>query len=437
MQSLESIFNTREIAIGIILIAFVSFAFYKDKNQEILKSLKTLLNTFFHAKIIIPLSFMFLYSMAVLYLLNKVGLWENHQIKNFIYWLISIGILTHFKHKTYTIKSAIKNAISLAIIFQFILNFYTFNLLFEILFILLTVFFTTTKLIYEKEENNQHISKFANFILLLLACIIVILTINKYITNFNEFTQTKTFYDFFIPLFLSTMIIPYFYVFFMLVRYETAFVTLNFLTKHDEKLNRYVKLKGLLAFNIDSKNFERWSQNLSSYKLNKTDIEKSIKDTKQLNKIRNNPRKLDIEKGWHPFIANSFLIHHDIFIDEYKKSHDDIWYGYSNQKYIHEENSNLYYKTEGKLECVTKLQIYLNFYFKSDDIEKSYNLFVDICKVLVLKSLNVDFIINILEIIKNKQELEMILYGKTISIKYENYKTGTNKIIFSINTNLH
>ena len=41
-----------------------------------------------------PILFMFLYSLGMVYLLNKIEMWENHQIKNFIYWLIAVGILT-------------------------------------------------------------------------------------------------------------------------------------------------------------------------------------------------------------------------------------------------------------------------------------------------------------------------------------------------------
>ena len=49
-----------------------------------------------------PILFMFLYSLGMVYFLNKIKILENHQIKNFIYWLIAVGILTHFKKDNYS-----------------------------------------------------------------------------------------------------------------------------------------------------------------------------------------------------------------------------------------------------------------------------------------------------------------------------------------------
>ena len=110
MSILTDIFNTREIAIGILLILFISYVLYKS-SKEILESFKDVLKAFFQTKIIIPIIFMFFYSLGIVFLLYKIGLWENHQIKNFIYWLIAVGILTHFKKDTYSIKGVIKDSI--------------------------------------------------------------------------------------------------------------------------------------------------------------------------------------------------------------------------------------------------------------------------------------------------------------------------------------
>ncbi len=284
MLDITDIFNTREIAIGMMVCLFILFTIYKDK--KILESFGIVIKSFFNIKIIIPILFMFFYSLGMIYLLNKIGLWENHQIKNFIYWLIAVGIFTHFRRDTYTFKSVIKDAVSLIAIFQFILTFYTFNLFFEILFIFITTVCILVKTLSEGDDNMKDIIKIANFILSTFGFIIIFLSINKYITNFDEFSNSKTLYDFFVPTFLSIMIIPYFYIFFMIVRYESALVSLNFTIRNNEKLKRYAKMKGMLAFNFDSKSFERWCKNLISYDLNKKTINESIQDIKKINKVK-------------------------------------------------------------------------------------------------------------------------------------------------------
>ena len=433
MLNITDIFNTREIAIGIIIFLLISFVIYKDKDKEVLNSLKGVMKSFSTPKIITPILFMFLYSFGMVYLLNKMGLWENHQIKNFIYWLIAIGILTHFKKDNYSAKSVIKDTISLIAIFQFILTFYTFNLFFELLFIILTGIFTAVTLVSEKDEDKKSVVKFANVMLSIFGFTLLYLSINQYVTNFSEFTNAKTFYDFFVPTFLSIMSIPYFYIFFMIVRYETSFVTLGFAIRDDEKLRKYAKLRAMLVFNFNSKNFERWSNNLISYDLNKSTIKESIKDIKKLNKVRKNIHKIDIKKGWHPFIANEFLKDSNLIVSEYRRSYGGIWSGYSNYIHIHEENSDIHYKIEGRLDYVTKLQVQLFFYLKEDtNVEKSYNIFVNMCNDLSLGALKYSLAKEILNALISENDLKIRFYGKRIEVKHEAFETDAYKLVFTI-----
>ncbi|WP_323586751.1 hypothetical protein [Aliarcobacter butzleri] len=367
-------------------------------------------------------------------MLNKIGLWENHQIKNFIYWLIAVGILTHFKKDTYNAKGVIKDTISLAVVFQFILTFYTFNLFFELIFILLITILSLTKVVAEKDkEKNSSVIKVIDFILSSLGILIIILSINKYINNFSEFADIKTLYDFLVPSILSIMIIPYFYMFFILVRYENAFVSLNFVLKDNKKLRNYAKLKGIIAFNFDAENFERWSRSLISYDLDKDTIKQSIKNIKKLKEVRKNIHKINLKKGWHPFIANNFLKDENILINEYTRQYGGRWNGYSNRINIYEESSHIYYKIEGTIEHVDKLQLELFFYFKDKvTIVQSYNLFVNICDKLSINAVNYHLSDKILNALISEKDLKILFHEKMFIIKHEAFETGAYKLSFII-----
>ena len=270
----------------------------------------------------------------------------------------------------------VPTSISLVAIFQFILTFYTFNLFFELIFILLITILFLMKVIAEKDKDtNKILIKIIDFILISFSILIILLSIYQYVNNFSEFTDIKTLYDFLIPTILSIMIIPYFYMFFIFVRYESALISLNFRFRDNEKLKKYAKLKGIISFNFDAKNFERWCKNLNSYNLDKNTIKQSINDIKKLKELRKNINKIDLKKGWHPFIANEFLKENNILIKEYTRRYDGRWNGYSNHINIYEENSHMYYRIEGSLEFVNKLQLELFFYFKDKiNIEKSSQL---------------------------------------------------------------
>lgn len=311
---INDVFNTREIATAIIIISlFIIYALSKN-TKEIMSSFQVVLKSFFNIKIITPIFIMFLYSLFLVYLLNSLDLWEKHQIKNYIFWLIGIGILTHFRQDKYSIKSVFKDTLSLIVIFQFFLTFYTFNLFFELIFIFIMSILAMVKVIIDNDKNykdNKAMEKLINSLFLIFGFILISLTIKKYLYNFDEFANSKTLYDFFVPTFLSIMTIPYFYLFFMFVTYESSFIPLSYAVK-DKKLLNYAKFKGILAFNFDAKSFQKWSQNLFTYDVDKSTIKESIQDIKKLNKLQKNIYHIDINKGWHPFIANLFLKDYDI-----------------------------------------------------------------------------------------------------------------------------
>lgn len=429
---ITDIFNTREIAIAILFFSLIIFALYKN-SEEIIKSFRGVLKAFFNKKIITPILIMFLYSLVLIYILNTFSLWENHQIKNYIYWLISIGILTHFKQNSFNIKSVLKDTLSLIVIFQFILTFYTFNLFFELIFILVVSLLSISKIFIDKnKENMKTVNTFIDILLSIFGFILIFLTAKEYLNNFDEFANAKTLYDFLVPTYFSIMAIPYFYLFFMIVTYESSFVSLNYAVK-DKKLLKYAKLKGIIAFNFDAKSFQKWSQNLFSYDINKNSIKESIQEIKKLNKLKKNIYEVDIKKGWHPFIANSFLKDYDIFINDYRRSYSDIWSGTSNYIRISEEYSHIFYKIEGNLEYINKLEVQLFFYQKDKfNIEKSYNLFVNICNNLLFQSLKNKLPEDIFNSLIGNNDLTKEYYNKKFRIKHQSFETGAYQLIFTI-----
>ncbi|AXX84606.1 Uncharacterised protein [Aliarcobacter skirrowii] len=430
VSTITDIFNTREIVIAILFFSLIIFALYKS-SKDIIDSFKSVLEIFFSKKIITPILIMFFYSLILIYILNIVGLWENHQIKNYIYWLIGVGVITHFKQNSFSIKSVLKDTLSLIVIFQFILTFYTFNLFFELIFISIVSFLSMAKVVIDKEDTKA-LNSFIDILLSIFGFILIFLTAKEYLNNFNEFANSKTLYDFFVPTFLSIMAIPYFYLFFTIVTYESSFVSLNYAVK-DKNLLRYAKLKGIFAFNFDSKSFQKWSHNLFSYDISKDSIKKSIQDIKKLNQLKKNIYEVDIKKGWHPFIANSFLIDSNVEIKDYRRSYSDTWSGTSNYLRISEEFSHIFYRIEGKVEYVNKLELQLFFYKKDKlKIEKSYNLFVNMCNDLTIKSLKNELPKDVLNSLIGDNDLTKEYYNKKFVVSHQSFETSAYQVIFTI-----
>jgi hypothetical protein len=432
LSFINDIFNTREIATAIIILLFIIYALSKN-TKKIMSSFKGVLQSFLNIKIITPIFIMFLYSLSLVYLLSSFGLWEKHQIKNYIFWLIGVGILTHFRQDMYSIKGVFKDTLSLIVIFQFFLTFYTFNLFFELILIFIISILTMVKVIIDKNnEGNKTIEKLINSLFLIFGFILLTFTIKEYLYNFDEFANSKTLYDFFVPTFLSIMAIPYFYLFFMFATYESSFIPLSYAIK-DEKLLKYAKYKGMLAFNFDAKSFQKWSQNLFTYDVDKSTIKESIQDIKKLNKLQKNIYHVDINKGWHPFVANLFLKDYDIQINDYHRSYSDIWIGTSNYIKNIDENSDIYYKMEGNLEYIYKVELQLFFYHRDKkNIEKSYSLFVNLCNDLSIASIEHELSDELLNSLIGSDDLSINFHNKKFNVTHKKFDTKAYKLIFSI-----
>ncbi|GAB3954928.1 hypothetical protein GCM10028805_41220 [Spirosoma harenae] len=78
--------------------------------------------------------------------------------------------------------------------------------------------------------------------------------------------------------------------------------------------------------------------------------------------IERNPPKIDIEKGWSPYISKDFLIKNGIETNNYKKCYDDEWQATS--PYIQLNNeiiaNNIAYYVSGNNSIAKQLKLVLN-----------------------------------------------------------------------------
>lgn len=280
------ILNNREISTAIWFTILFLWAMSKTEVRD---SFKQVLYAFFNKKIFIPFLLMFLYSLLLILLLDMMDLWKTHQIKNYIFWFLSVGAVTYFRmakiaEDPYYFSNAIKDSFKIIILFQFILSAYTFNIWIELFLVPFIGLITILIAFAELDEKNKIIIKPLTYLMEFIGTAIIIFTIYKLVTSFGEIAKEKTFYDIVIPTLLSLMILPYFYLLATFINYEKTFLRIGFFI-HDKKLLRYAKLKAIVRFNFKTMKLKRWADSLVNNIESKSDINKSIDDIYRLIKI--------------------------------------------------------------------------------------------------------------------------------------------------------
>ena len=238
-----NIFNNREIATGFLIIVILIFILLKIRI-----SLKGLLKSFFHYKILIPVFLMFLYASVIIYILFLINFWDFYLLKDTVIWVFFTGLLIFFKYSTLDtyenfFKKIFLDNIRLIIIFEFTVNIYTFPLYVEIFLVPLISFIVLLNVVTSYRSKDIRVSKILNIIQVIIGLLILGYSLYKIILDFKNFATLNTLKDFLLAPVLTLSIIPFLYCFILYINYENIFVRLNLGVKKDKKIKKYAKIQ--------------------------------------------------------------------------------------------------------------------------------------------------------------------------------------------------
>lgn len=265
------IFNNREIAIGLWLLAISIYVFLSPKMVEVKSSFRHLLSAFFVKQIMSVLGLMIVYIIFVIYFLSEMDLWNAEQIKNTVFWCVSVGFMSLFKiesikkDKSFFKHSVVDNLKLLAIL-QFIVGVYTFPIWIEILLVPILALIGAMSAIVEGDKKYHQVKTILEYCLSIFGIILIIYTLYMLTTNFSEFGNKKTGYDFFIPSLLTLFYLPFLFFILVYSTYEQVFVRLRFSIKNRLYRN-LAKIYAFVLFNVQIGLLERWSFHVARIKV--------------------------------------------------------------------------------------------------------------------------------------------------------------------------
>lgn len=171
---------------------------------EVKSSFRHLLSAFFVKQIMSILGLMIVYITFVIYFLSEMDLWNAEQIKNTVFWCVSVGFMSLFKIESIKkdksfFKHSVINNLKLLAILQFIVGVYTFPIWIEILLVPILALIGAMSAIVEGDKKYHQVKTILEYCLSIFGIILIIYTLYMLTTNFSEFGNKKTGYDFFLP----------------------------------------------------------------------------------------------------------------------------------------------------------------------------------------------------------------------------------------------
>ncbi|MBV1914179.1 MAG: hypothetical protein KUG72_02265 [Pseudomonadales bacterium] len=413
------IFNNREIAIGLWLLAISIYIFLSSKMAEVRVSVRGLLSTFFVKQIMTVLGLMITYMAIVVYALAEIDLWNVEQVKNTVFWCVSVGFMSLFKlesikkDKSFFMHSVIDNLKLLAVL-QFIVGVYAFSLWIEVLLVPILAVIGAMLVIAGTDKKYHQVKVILEYCLSLFVIILVIYTLYMLVTNYGEFGQEKTVYNFVVPPLLTLSYLPFIFVMLVYSTYEQAFIRVKF--SIENRFHQYLaKLYALVLFNVRMSLIDRWSYHVARENIEShADLIETFKYIYKVRSAEKNPQEISSARGWSPYKAKNFLSSEGFDTGFYKRSFEEEWFASSSMIEFGEGilPDNIAYYVEGAEEVVNTLKLKVNV---NDAVrsEMAQRKLIDLAEVLSLSSLKQGL---------SEEMKKAILQGEQYSEQYGNKK---------------
>lgn len=269
---MDELFNNREIAVGIWLLAFLVFAYVKVGREPFVDVLKHALTP----KILTPLFLSFVPTVLVVGVLAYYDLWDLSVLKETIYWVIGTGLVmfgrfTEVKSAKELYRRTAKDTLKVIIILEFLIWFYVFPLWAELLLVpfttLIVMLATVAK--YQKTDGIELTRKVLSGIQVAIGLAILLFVFIALIKNPQPLFTYQNLELFLLPIVLSFTYIPSVYLVALYSNYELVFNRINYFTMMAKKDKKAIKLAAIrrcglslytanrmiryLAFNLNNK----------------------------------------------------------------------------------------------------------------------------------------------------------------------------------------
>lgn len=325
-SSLWEFFNTREWAIGIWLVIGVALASVVA-GKSVMGTVKAVLN-----RHIVGATLIFLAAVGfIVFICDRIGLWNLAQLKTTILWVVFVapglvGRMITNEEQPRLLKAWFKESVSAAILIELIINTYTFAIWIELLLVPFLVFLGAMLAVAQGKPEYKAVVTFLNNVFALIGMYILGRGLWLIASHWSAFATLGTMRDAYTAPMLSLALIPFLYVFYLYVRYETAFAPLQ-LSIEDAKLRDYAKAMAIVTFHVRTPLLRRWQKQLSRVRpTTHGDVVKTLKAVIRGYNREKSPPAVDADQGWSPVIAGKYLAAADVIADDYHETYGGVWY---------------------------------------------------------------------------------------------------------------
>lgn len=365
--------NNREIASLIYIAALLVVLVVWKKGRD---GLWAIIKAFFQPKLATIFLAMSLYVGACTAMLGALKIWDWSNLKTTLLWWLTAGFAAVFKAQEATDKPGAferlaGETLTWTAAITFIAEVHSLPLVAEL--IMLPALAVVSMMLAMSQAKREHAILVGplTWVLSVAGLFLIAFSVRGIIQDPTDFFEWHQAREFFVPMALSLMFIPFIFALATLMAYETTFTSLSFRV-NDRRLLSYARWRAFGAFGFDMNGVKRLTRDIHVRSVVDRDgVDRAVAEIKRLKKLERDPPVIPDDDGWSPHEAAKFLADHGITTNDYHRSFDDEWFAEALSVKIVDRAmaDRISYYITGDERGVTRLRLALDASYQNDTIE--------------------------------------------------------------------
>ncbi|XQA66837.1 hypothetical protein ACM9XC_05705 [Xanthomonas sacchari] len=294
------------------------------------RALKALLGILFRRSIVFILAILFAYVAFLVVALWHLGLWEIGNLKTTLIWTFGSACVAVFnvnkvEGEANFFRRALGEVMGVAVVVDFLAAVDTFALWVEMLIFGSTFFLASMNVVSAKDPSLRVVHRGTAVLLTALGLLMLGKSIFHITTDFNDFASVKTVREFFLPIILGLLLLPFL---FMLNAYMVAESVLGVFKRQskDPKLALHAGVKLLRHMGLDVPGWRQWQRHVGRFPpVSLAEVDESVLEIKKTRRRQRNPHRVQPVIGWLPDAAIGFLAQQGLQTRPYYRDYEDQW----------------------------------------------------------------------------------------------------------------
>lgn len=166
---------------------------------------------------------------------RHIGLWESWLLKDTLFWFFTSGLVFWINSASVGrpsfFRRTLKGALGAALVLEFYLNLYVFSLPVEVFLLPTLALLGAVSAFAGMKEEYRSAKKLTDMILATVGFVVLGHVTSSVVRNWPDAAQVGTAQELVLPVWLTVGIVPFVYLFGLIVTYETAFMRVGFFSK--------------------------------------------------------------------------------------------------------------------------------------------------------------------------------------------------------------